>query len=236
MQRRNRAGCRLGQEGRKQTIITTVEPRRRKSQLQLQHRGACRAVNANQHMAFFNSTIRSLLVASFPPSRPCLLALSLLFGLDSDSFVIEPIRQRQHCTSFQFRCISLLCFSASLCIRKPEGLLPTFNPQPTTLISPVLRTCKKDNKNWYWKMRLNGRRCKVMCSDSFIRASTDLTLEGGGVAGWCLQRCILDNSNCEGNLYLFDSPFEINCFFQHSIERPAFEAGERVLAAKVSND
>lgn len=128
MQRRNSAGCRLGQKGRKQTIITTVEPRRRKSQLQLQHRGACRAVNANLHMAFFNSAIRSLLSGSFPPSRPCLLALSLLFGLDSDSFVIEPIRRRQRCTSFQF---SLQFIALLQCIvehRQTRRSLAYFQP------------------------------------------------------------------------------------------------------------
>ena len=60
--------------------------------------------------------------------------------------------------------------------------------------------------------------------------------DGGQGVSSCLARCISDNHGCEGVLYLVDRPFEKNCFFQHNEERPAFEAGERILGAKLLKD
>ena len=69
-----------------------------------------------------------------------------------------------------------------------------------------------------------------------MQQSTDIIGDGWSAVGVCLANCIANNRDCKGVLYLVDRPFEKNCFFQHHDERPAFEAGERVLGAKLMKD
>lgn len=133
-------------------------------------------------------------------------------------------------------CNSLVCYSASLSIRKPEGLIPALSSQMPPLISPVLKRCRKDNHTFTLGKMLNGRRYSIMCSDAFMQDSTDINADGGRATHSCLAKCISDNHGCEGVLYLVDRPFEKNCFFQHNDERPVFETGERVLGAKMLKD
>lgn len=135
-----------------------------------------------------------------------------------------------------FRCYPSFCYNVSLSFHKSEGLLPASSPRKTVWVPPVLKTCTKDGNKFFWSKQPNGRRYELMCSDTFIQGSTDINGDGVGAAGACLGKCISDNSDCEGVLYLPDRPFERNCFFQHNNERPAFEAGERVLGARLMKD
>ena len=148
----------------------------------------------------------------------------------------NPINNAKGVPHSDFHCNSFLCYSASLNIRKPEGLFPLLNAQTTPLISRILKKCREGKNPYIWDNMPNGRRYEVTCSDASIEASTDAKIDGGGPAGLCLARCISDNYSCEGVLYLVDRPFESSCFFQHNSERSAFEASERVLAAKLLKD
>ena len=55
---------------------------------------------------------------------------------------------------------------------------------------------------------------ELMCSDAFTQDLTDMAAMinalGCGAAYSCLERCISDNHDCEGVLYLVDRPFERN--------------------------
>lgn len=133
-------------------------------------------------------------------------------------------------------CNRSLCYNVSLSFRKPEGILPSFSSLRTIWVPPVLKTCMKDGSTFSWSKQANGRKYMVTCSDTFIQESTDIIGDGGSAAGVCLANCIANNRDCKGVLYLVDRPFEKNCFFQHRDERPAFEAGERVLGAKLMKD
>ncbi len=128
------------------------------------------------------------------------------------------------------------CYSASLSIRKSKGLWPSSSPQTTILVPPILKRCDKKNNTVIWSERSNERLYEALCSDAFIQDIRDFDFDGWGAAHSCLARCISDNYECEGVLYLVDRPFENNCFFQHNNEWPAFEASERVFAAKLWKD
>lgn len=167
-----------------------------------------------------------------------LLALwrSLAFSISIQTASSFPINNAKVLSHSNFHCNSLLCYSASLSIRKPEGLFSALGPRTAPLFSPVIKKCSKDNLSFAWKKMSNGRRYDFMCSDAFTQDFADLAsmgnAHGARAAYSCLEQCILDNDGCEGVLYLVDRPFERNCFFQHNDERPAFEAGERVSGAK----
>ena len=136
----------------------------------------------------------------------------------------------------ELRCNSWLCYSASLSLRKSEGLMPEISPKTTNWISPVLKRCGGTDVALIWNGMPNGRSYEVRCSDESIKASTDFRVDGGRAAASCLLKCIVDNDGCEGVLHLVDRPFESNCFFQHNSARPVFEAGERVVGVKLLRD
>lgn len=161
------------------------------------------------------------------------LSYSVSISIASSSNQLNNVNSVPHSGS---RCNSSFCYSISLNFRKPEGLLPTFSPQTTGMISSVLKSCKKDNTKSHWDEMPNGRRYEMMCSDTFIQNSAEVNVDGGRATGSCLAECISDNSVCEGVLFLIDRPFERRCFFQHNNQRPAFEASERVLGARLIKD
>lgn len=129
-----------------------------------------------------------------------------------------------------FHCNPWLCYSASFSIGKSKDTLPSTGLLTTTLISPILKKCEKNNQVFFFRNKSNGRLYELMCSDAYMQALTDMNVDIGKT-GSCLTRCILEDHGCEGVLYLIDRPFERNCFFLHNDERPMFGAGERVVGA-----
>lgn len=131
-----------------------------------------------------------------------------------------------------FHCNPWLCYSASFSIGKSKDTLPSTGPPTTTLISPILKKCEKNNQEFFFRNKSTGRLYELMCSDAYMQALTDFKVDSGKV-GSCLTRCISEDHGCEGVLYLVDRPFERNCFFLHNDERPMFGAGERVVGARL---
>lgn len=73
------------------------------------------------------------------------LSYSVSISIASSSNQLSNVNSVAHS---EFRCNSSFCYSISLNFRKPEGLLPTFSPQTTSMISSVLKSCKKDNTSY----------------------------------------------------------------------------------------
>lgn len=161
--------------------------------------------------------------------RSLAFSVSIRTASSSNPTIIAKDSRRSH-----LRCNTLFCYSVTLSIHKPEGLVPALSSQRPPLNSPILKRYSKDNKTFAWV--LNGRHHAIMCSDAFMQDYKDIDADGGWATKACLAKCVFDNHGCEGVLYLVDRPFEGNCFFQHKDERPMFQAGERILGAKLLKD